>query len=204
MRCNNNLSNCSNSLTTSRGTYTFYQEEMIKAEATKFCEEKGEILAPITSKEEFDTIHNHVIKCRNLCGPRTYHIGLYVMHKDLKFWSNCEKWDPKKHEQLFHLFLDDANCYQTYYLPMENKMAIHQDPSCGEADFQPICFKAADKQNKNAEALVNTESCKTFTNATFLSIVMVLVALVFSFAVAFFVSVRKLKNLKQRLPVSTN
>ena len=207
MRCNKTLSYCSNSLTTSRGTYTFHQEQMNKSQATKFCKDKGQILAPITSQEEFDTIHNHMIKCRNLCGPRTYHIGLYVMHKDLKFFSNCEEWVPEKHEKLYYYdeSLDDSNCYQAYYSPFNDRMSVFVDPRCGKVEFQPICFKAAGKNNKNSEALVNSESSNTFTSPRFLIAVLVLVATGFCvMAVALFVSVRKLKNLKQRLPVSTN
>ena len=207
MRCNNSLSYCSDSLTTSRGTYTFHQEHITKAAATKFCEAKGQILAPITSKEEFDTIHNHMIKCRNLCGPRTYHIGLYIMHKDLKFFSNCEKWDPEKHEKLYYYddSLDDSNCYQTYYSPYNDRMSAFVDPSCGRAEFQPICFQPAGENNKNSEALTNSKSTNIFTSSGFLIAVGVLVSTSFCvMAIALFISVRKFKNLKQRLPVSTS
>ena len=115
MRCNQSLKTCSNSLTTSRGTYTFHTEEDLKkAEATKFCEKKGQILAPITSKEEFDVVHNHMIKCRNLCGRRIYHIGLYVLGKDLKVFSNHEKWDSAKHEGLFDWYTNEED---NYFMP---------------------------------------------------------------------------------------
>ena len=87
-------------------------------------------------------------------------------------------------------------------MPFRNRMIVETIHLCKTGEFQPICFKAADK-SKSAEALVNSESSKIFTNPAFLSIVMVLVALVFSLAVALFISVRKLKNLKQKLPVST-
>ena len=82
-------------------------------------------------------------------------------------------------------------------------MTVDSITLCKTGHFTPICFKAADK-SKKAEALANSESSKTFTNPAFLSIVMVLVALVFSLAVALFVLVRKLKTLKKRLPVSAN
>ena len=197
---------CSNSLTTSRGTYTFYQEHMIKAEATKFCEAKGQILAPITSKEEFDKVHNHVNKCRNLSGPRTYHIGLYVFGNDLKFWSNHEKWDSAKHERLFDFYSNkNHKHFQTYYTPQLDTMSIDTVRKCEGGDFKPICFKAAVDQKKQPEALVNSEVSNTFTSPGFLTAVVVLVAMGFcGMAVALFISVRKLKNLKQKLPVSTN
>ena len=90
-----------------------------------------------------------------------------------------------------------------YYRPFDNKMTVDSITLCKTGHFTPICFKAADK-SKKAEALVNSENSNIFTYPAFLSIVMVSVALVFSLTVALFVSVRKLKNLKKRLPVSTN
>ena len=196
---------CSKYLTTSRGTYTFHQEYLIKAEATKFCEEKGQILAPITSKEEFDKVHNYVNNCRNLGGPRTYHIGLYVLGNDMKFWSNHEKWDSAKHEQLFNFYYNkNHKHFQTYYIPSLDTMSIDTVRDCEGGDFKPICFKAAKDQNKKAEALVTSESSNSFTSPGFLIVVLVLVALVFSLAVTHFVSVRKMKKLKQKLPVSNN
>ena len=203
MRCNMSLKSCSDPLTTSRGTYTFYESEMNKNDATKFCEDKGQILAPITSKEEFDAMHNHVIKCGNLCGINVYHIGLYVFGKDAKLFSNCEKWDSAKHEGLFNWNMEDGLCYRTYYMPYRNKMFVSSNNVCGARKMRPICFKAADKQIQNAEALIQSESSNTYSSISFLGPVTALVALVVSLGVALFISVRKLKKLKQTLPVST-
>ena len=206
MRCNKSLSYCSNSLTTSRGTYTFHQEKMTKAKATKFCEAKGQILAPITSQEEFDTIHNHVVKCRNLCGYIVYHIGLYVLGKDLKIFSNHETWDSAKHEGLFDWYSrEDDDYFQPYYMPFDNRMTVETIHLCKSGEARPICFKAADNPKSNSEALVNSKVSNTFTSSGFLTAVVVLVAMGFcAMAVALFISVRKLKNLKQKLPVSIN
>ena len=119
-------------------------------------------------------------------------------------FSNNEKWDSAKHEGLFDWYSRESdNYYMPYYRPIDNKMTVESRILCQTGHLIPICFKAADK-SKSAEALANSESSKTFTNPAFLSIVMVLVALVFSLAVALFVLVRKLKTLKKRLPVSAN
>ena len=203
MRCNMSLKSCSDSLTTSRGTYTFYESEMNKNDAAKFCEDKGQILAPITSQEEFDAMHNHVIKCGNLCGINVYHIGLYVFGKDVKLFSNCEKWDSAKHEKLFYWDMEDGPCYRTYYIPHENEMSVESTNACGATEMRPICFKAADKQTQNAETLRQSESSNSYSSISLLGSVIALVALVISLGVALFISVRKLKKLKQTLPVST-
>ena len=197
---------CKNSITTSRGTYTFHEEEMTKAEAKQFCEDKGQILAPITSKAEFDKVHQYASSCGNLGGWNFYHIGLYVFRKDVKLFSNCEKWNSAKHEGLFDWDMDNGPCYSTYYSPNHNIMSVEPDLYCsGIKVSRPICFEAADSQKNNSEALVKGKVSNTFTIPGFLTAVGVLVATGFCvMAVALFVSVRKLKNLKQKLPVSTN
>ena len=191
--------NCGNSLTTSVGTYTFHNSEMTKDDAAKFCEDRGKILAPITSQEEFNKIHKYVQGCCNLGGFTSYNIGLYVIGKNTKLFSNCEKWDSAKHEHLFTWNMENGPCYEAYYAPMDGKMTVSQDPRCGRTDGRPICFEAA-----NAQALVKSESSNAFASVSTLSVMMAVAALVVSLAVALFISVRKLKHLKQSLPVSTN
>ena len=197
---------CKNSFTTSRGTYTFYEEEMNKAEAKQFCENKGQILAPITSKGEFDKVHRYASSCGNLGGWNFYHIGFYVFKKDVKLFSNCEKWNSAEHEGLFDWYMEDGPCYRTYYSPNDNIMSVEPDLYCSDIKVsRPICFKAADNQNNNSEALVNSEVSNISISPRCLTAVVVLVAMGFcSMAVAIFILVGKLKNLKQKLPVSIN
>ena len=187
---------CGDSLTTSAGTYTFYDSKMNKNDAAKFCKDKGQILAPITSQGEFDKVHQFVNKCCSTV--TTYHIGLFVFGKDVKMFTNCEEWDSAKHDSLFRWHMGDGPCYEPYYFPMDGKMSVSEDSRCGISHRKPICFKAA-----NAQALVKTESSNGFASVGTLSIMMAVVALVVSLSVALFISARKLKHLKKNLPVST-
>ena len=188
---------CGDSLTTSAGTYTFYESKMNKNDATKFCQDKGQILAPITSQGEFDKVHQFVNKCCNTLS--TYHVGLFVFGKDVKMFTNCEQWDSAKHDSLFEWDIEDSPCYEPLYFPLDSKMTVDEDPRCGKIQRRPICFKAA-----NAQALVSSKSSNGFS-VSFLTVMMAFVSLGFCVtAVALFISVRKLKHLKQSLPVSTN
>ena len=193
---------CGDSLTTSVGTYTFYESQMNKNDAAKFCKDKGQILAPITSQEEFDKVHQFVNKCCNTV--TTYHVGLFVFGQDVKMFTNCEEWDSAKHDSLFRWFMQDGPCYESHYFPMDGKMFIGHDPRCGTTVRRPICLETSDNQNKNSQALVKTESSNAFASVSTLSVMMAVAALVVSLAVALFIAVRKLKHLKQNLPVSTN
>ena len=201
MRCKNN---CGNSLTTSAGTYTFYKSEMTQNDATKFCEDKGQILAPITSQEEFNKVHNYVQGCCDLSGITTYHIGLYVIGHDVKLFSNCEKWNSAKHDNLFKMDMQDGPCYKSLYVPFRNRMIVNDDASCGIKYSRPICFEPADENNRSAEALVKSKSSNAFTSLSVLSVIIALVALCFGLVVAVLILVRKVKDLKQTLPVSNN
>ena len=195
---------CGNSLTTSAGTYTFYKSEMTQNDATKFCEDKGQILAPITSQEEFNKVNKYVQGCCNLNGITFYHIGLYVVGRDVKLFSNCEKWDSAKHDSLYDLNLEDGPCYKSYYFPYRNKMFVNQDGSCGIKEGRPICFDPAEENKRSAGALVDSKSSNPFTSLSVLSVIIALIALVFGLVVAVLMLVRKLKNLKQELPVAIN
>ena len=47
---------CKYSTTTSSGTFTVYNQLLHKCTATKFCKEKGHILAPITTLEDKEAL----------------------------------------------------------------------------------------------------------------------------------------------------
>ena len=52
---------CPSEVTTPTGKFTFHNEKMSMCEAKKFCAAKGEILAPITNKEDFSAVYKTLL-----------------------------------------------------------------------------------------------------------------------------------------------
>ena len=100
--------NCVKKVTTSSGTFTFFDEEVQKCEARKKCEEKGQILAPILNAEDATALqavcdetacefHNHF---------RPYHIGLDILtskcgNKPEKVFTNGVRFDEAVHGKIY-------------------------------------------------------------------------------------------------------
>ena len=60
------------SVETKSGKFTFHPEISVGLRAAKeFCERKGEILAPIATKEDLDQLRSYAGGCTNLGGLRS-------------------------------------------------------------------------------------------------------------------------------------
>ena len=99
------VKNCGNTLSTSLGTYTFYNEKVVKSEAAKVCKNHGGIIAPFHTQEEFDTVHKFAYKCQPWCSHSLYHVGLYVVRNETRYYSDCTEWDWEKHDKLYDSYL---------------------------------------------------------------------------------------------------
>ena len=51
------VSNCGNTVTTTRGTYTFYDVVRTRSESKKLCKKHGGIMATLNTQEEFEAVH---------------------------------------------------------------------------------------------------------------------------------------------------
>ena len=116
-RCS--VKNCGNTVTTTRGTYTFYNKKIIKSEAAKLCKKNGGIIAPLNTQEEFNAVHKFAYKCRPWCGSSYYHTGLYLNKNETRFYSDCTEWDWKKHDKLYDSYINEGPCWDPMYRPID-------------------------------------------------------------------------------------
>ena len=86
------------SITTSSGKFTFYPgTSMTFDEAKKFCKKEGEILAPITNRDDFDTLHKFASGCTNIGLGRDYFAGLEMITPEFGYFTNGVVYDEEKH-----------------------------------------------------------------------------------------------------------
>ena len=193
--------NCGNSVTTSRGTYTFYDGRKTKHEATQLCEKNGGILAPLNTKEEFDAVHKFAFECTKWTGYSPYHIGLYVIDKETRLFTDCEKWDSEKHDKLYSSSLDNGPFFDTYYNPADKIMSIGSGRNAHGNSLKTICFKAA--KQPVPSAVMQSENTSPFTSTSVVAVGIALVGMVAVLGVAFFRSLKKIRKLQQELPTSS-
>jgi len=100
---------CPTSITTSSGTFNFYEEKAEKCQAEEICKSKGQILAPITNMEDRRAIEK--IGSQE-CGIfrmflETYHIGLEIKkcgNKVTKIFSNGVAYNKTLHDRFYHFY----------------------------------------------------------------------------------------------------
>ena len=86
------------SITTSSGKFTFYPEKSLTVdEAKKFCKKEGGILAPITNRDDFETLHKFAIGCTNIGLGRNYFVGLEMNTPEYGYFTNGVVYDEEKH-----------------------------------------------------------------------------------------------------------
>ena len=103
---------CKSSFTTSSGKFTAYPELASKCEAEKLCADKGQILAPFTTKEDVqavtDMFRNNGEECKySYYKYKDYRVGLNFIKVSegvfRKEFSNGVQWDDKKHSSLYSI-----------------------------------------------------------------------------------------------------
>ena len=195
-RCS--VENCGNTVTTTRGTYTFYSDRLKKSEAAKTCKKHGGIIAPLNTQEEFDAVHKFAYKCQPWCSVNSYyHVGLYVMNNDTRFYSDCTEWDWNKHDKLYFSDMNDGPCYESVYMPyFKIQDIIAKD--CKDYKRRFICFNDANDSSikkTSQEALVHGNNAEGFNRFAILSAF--LATLTVGLAVALVKANKKLKEFKK-------
>ena len=93
---------CKKTVKTSSGTFTAYNLNRYECGAERFCKDKGQILAPITTKEDKDAVAKMLShpNCEGKNMHQSYFLGLQVsMCGGEAHWdfSNGVKWDDETH-----------------------------------------------------------------------------------------------------------
>ena len=186
------VSNCGNTVTTTRGTYTFYDEVRTRSESKKLCKKHGGIIATLNTQEEFEAVHKFAYKCDRWGDfSHRYHIGLYV-YKDEMFYSDCTAWDYLEHPKLYKI--DNANgpCWNTIYRPYKKRQKIYSNIFCYDHKHRTICFNAFDNATTKAEEIV--QSNVGFSSFNILALLIAAVAIGFAI-----VSMKKSRKYEEKL-----
>ena len=154
---------CPKSVTTSSGTFSFSEKQMTRCEAKKYCRERGQILAPITTQEDKDavlTMFND--KCFNHYSESFYHIGLDVFpcgDTQERVFTNGVKYDAIIHG---HLYADygkpDHKCPQSYLKSLSlirTPFIIGTKPNCFPQKHRALCL---DQSTATASAVTKKKT----------------------------------------------
>ena len=146
---------CSTEVVTSTGKFTFHKEEMSMCEAKKFCAKKGEILAPITKKEDALAIYRTIQAGTHKGCPfhnvdTIYYIGLDVTQcgkgRQDRVFTNGELWNETVHGKFYQDNIDSWNkpCVFAAMLSVFNHPFMGEWGGCYQYDTKRfICFKPA-------------------------------------------------------------
>ena len=137
------------SITTSSGKFTFYPEKSLTVdEARKFCKKEGGILAPITSRDDFKTLHKFASGCTNIGLGRSYFVGLDMINPELGYFTNGVVYDEEKHGSFCWVRKSNFKppaCWVTYFgtYPehIRGTQSLHGGQCTPEAEF--ICLNPA-------------------------------------------------------------
>ena len=186
------VSNCGDTVTTTRGTYTFYNEIRTRSESDKLCEKNGGIMATLNTKEEFEAVHKFAYECERWSDRRyLYHLGLYV-YKNERFYTDCTEWDRAKHAKLYKEDNGKGPCWNAVYRPLNKEQKIYSNIFCYDKKHRTICFNAFDNATAKAEGMVQGSS--GFSSFNVLTLLFAAVAIGFAI-----VSMKKNKNYEKEL-----
>ena len=132
-----------------------------------------------------------------------YHVGLYVVDKHTRLFTDCQKWDEKKHGELYRSRLNKGPFYSAFYSPNDKIMSIGSFPKQTEYELNTICFKASASQESSASALVEDESKSSVASTGVVVVGVALLATVVGLGVALFKSMKRNRKLTQELPISS-
>ena len=162
---------CINSVTTNTGTFTFHKESLTRCEAENRCLKRGEILAPVTNKEDADALvklfESNVGKqdC-TFATPYgwSYWLGLditYSGNRQDKVFSNGVSWNDKVHGKIYNDYLKKKHTgcpmvvFQTWF-PLGAFNIVTESSSCRVRKIaRYVCFKP--KDNNSAEHITADE-----------------------------------------------
>ena len=150
---------CATVVNTPTGRFTFHKKRMSVCEAKKFCAQRGEILAPVTNKADFDALYKAAREGNNPSCPFhhddmiLYSLGLDITPcgkgKQDRIFTNGVLWDKNVHEKLYTDYQDswNSNCA---YAVMNNgnpKPGIYVWFGCYQKIQRLICLKEAVPSN---------------------------------------------------------
>ena len=159
---------CFTEVVTSTGKFTFHKETMSICEAKKFCAKKGEILAPITNKEDALAIYRTIQagdheSCKFHYGYSEYSIGLDVTPcgkgKQDRVFTNGEVWNETVHGKLYIDNVDSWNkpCVMAEMISGTNRPLMGFWGDCYQCyDQRLICLKPAVPTKT-----ISTDSCSS-------------------------------------------
>ena len=151
--------NCPTSITTTSGTFTFYEQNVPKCEAEQICQSKGHILAPITNMEDRKAIEK--IGGQE-CGifrefVQGYHVGLDIKtcgNKFTKVFSNGVKYNKTLHDKLYYFYpIKKFDCLTALYPPGygadEQIVVVAKYNNCKDYSRRFICLDPAKPDNNS-------------------------------------------------------
>ena len=192
--------NCGNTLTTLRGTYTFYNNFIVKSEAAKLCKKHGGIIAPLNIKEEFDAVHKFAFECQPWCSYHFYHVGLDLVRNETRYYSDCTEWDWDKHDKLYDSHIGKGPCWDAVYIPSDKIQKIYADEYCSNFAYRTICFNA--KKSTDSEAVVQPDRSGSFVSTSVLGSCFAFALLAFGLLMALARSTRKNKMYEREISQS--
>ena len=189
---------CKSQVTTKSGTFTFHDQLLSYCKAKKFCASEGEILAPITNKENLEALKKVTRQSCFKGKTMRWNTGLDIEVCNgvevKKVFTNGVNWNEKLHGPLYE---------ETYYAHLTNmrnaifrgptvadKVDIMGDMSCRGRVETFICLKPASESNP--EKLVKGSGVHSFNSLALLAFVVPTVA----FFCAAFVATKLYKQLQ--------
>ena len=155
---------CSSEVTTPTGRFTLHQEKMSMCEAKKVCAGKGEILAPITNKEDFSAVYKTLLAGDHEgCWLQSFDYfmtGLDITPcgkgKQERVFTNGEVWDQSVHGKLYfdHINSWFKPCVHAGIYYDLNQPALAMWLDCYQDAQRFICLKPADPAK-----VVSSDSC---------------------------------------------
>ena len=154
---------CDTTVTTPTGVFTYYDGDVTHCQAKVACIKKGQILAPVTNKQDLDALlsiadsrnascefHNVLLK---------YHIGLDVRKcggTETRVFTNNVLWNQTEHGPLYFERGHKTKDMNTAVLfPYINRMGIVKD--YGGVSRRYICLKPSSSSSL-AEPLTQTNA----------------------------------------------
>ena len=150
---------CSNSVETSTGTFTFFEDYVTFCQAKLRCIALGQILAPVTNRADADKIvelFNTNLEKENYCEFNTYNMASYWVGLDVayngskqeKVFTNGIEWDEKDHGGVYKDYLKGSytKCPAVMFQPFltQHPFSITADVCQLKNSF--FCLKPKEKQ----------------------------------------------------------
>ena len=182
---------CKNQVTTKSGTFTFHLDMVTYCEAKKICASKGEIVAPITNREDLEAVTKLALQdCGGFRDWTNYTFGLDIKvcdDEEERVFTNGVKWDESLHGGLY---VDAPNAHDSNIRTADfdptwnaNHAYIVGDSSCTGPLNRFICLKPAEVES-TSEALVKNNHVESFNFLAILAFVVPTVAFFCAIGVA--------------------